>query len=131
MQRIGFDLVGTLFVVRGRSPNVFKSAEPRHEIIRILKDEIANGNDVYVISARVGTKQTLIEVREALRRYEIPDYVPLLMQHDWKGVEAAIEFKTGMLKLLGIQIYYGDSERVDGIACKNANVRFVSVGGNN
>ena len=129
LTRIGFDLVVTLLVVQGRSPSVFRTAEPRYEIINILKKEIELGTDIYIISARVGTVQTLKEARSALNRYGIPDTVPLLMQPYWNGVESAVQFKTGMIKLLGIDKYNGDSERIDATACKNAGIKFVSVGG--
>lgn len=126
IMNVGFDLVGTLVErPRSRNPQALLDAQPRYIVLEKLFDHIKKSDGVSIISARTISAESAIT--ELLNSLNVPSSVKLVLQPTWMGVDEAIRYKANKMKELNLELYYGDSERIDQEACKIAKVKFIQV----
>ena len=127
MARVGFDLDQTILRVvpeeRWDDASSVLQCEPLPALQRLLQ-HIQDGDSVVIVTARSRSVPGMAEnSREAIRRLGVPDHVELVLQDAWAGYEVAYKWKAEMLRIRGVEVFYGD-HALDKLAAELAGARF-------
>lgn len=107
---IGLDLDGTLLKPRRGinygDPNQLSGLLPEEDVVSQALRASASGWDLIVITGRTAKVRCVTDHHVSRL---LGDDVPVVMQDDWNGVQAMVQYKAQALVDTGARLYVGDS----------------------